>query len=589
MATQSTSASHAPLLRSLSSSTLRPSGSSSSSSSSSSISDVSPNPNPNLRRRAVALRSIAFISSIVGALAAGSVTVFSLYGHLFQSRLHYTQFQINGIASAMNIAMYMPVPIIGYMCDRFGPGLLSLISTVLAGGGYALAAALYQKGVREAEAHMASHKTTFAPMLVAFVAIGVGASALYLGTVTTCAKNFGRGKYRGLMLVAPIASFGLSGMIISQGASRLLYEVQPDGSKGDVNVFHFFLFLSILLVIIGIFGSFTLRVVDEEDLIDEAVEELERSGLLDSSEVFRRRTDQSYGTIAQSASLDEDEDDDAAILDASKDNGGDMYAKLKKAWLLNAETRRFLADPTMWLFAISFWLIVGPGESFINNLGTVIGTLTSPNNYSNPPSAATHVSIMATVSTVARIVVASLSDLLSPTPESQYVQTGTIHSLPDLRQRLQVSRVVLYVISALTFSAGSLVLASGVVQEHAGRFWIVSCSIGAGYGAVFSLTPIIITMIWGVENFGTNFGIVAVTPAFGSVIWGIVYSAVYQAGARKSALLEGGETVSDVFCYGKQCYAPTFWAMTVSIWIGAFMIILAWKGKNGWSSRGIVI
>ncbi|KAF2968031.1 hypothetical protein GQX73_g5545 [Xylaria multiplex] len=581
MANESINGPHAPLLRSLSSSTLGPS------SSTSSISDASLN--SNLRRRATALRFIAFTSAIVGALAAGSVTVFSLYGHLFQSRLHYTQFQINGIASAMNIAMYMPVPIIGYMCDRFGPGLMSLISAVLAGGGYALAAVLYQKGVQEVENHAGGQKSTFAPMLVAFVAIGVGVASLYLGTVTTCAKNFGKGKYRGLMLVAPIASFGLSGMIISQGASRLLYEIQPDGTKGDVNVFHFFLFLAILLTVVGLVGSFTLRIVNEEHLIDEAVEELERSGLLDSSEVFRRRRDQRYGTIAHSTSLDEDDDDETDSLDPSKDNGGDVYAKLKKAWLLNAETRRFLADPTMWLFAISFWLIIGPGESFINNLGTVIGTLTSPKHSSNPPSAATHVSIMATVSTVARIVVASLSDFLSPTPESQYVQTGTAPSLPGLRQRLQVSRVVLYVISALTFSVGSLVLASGAVQEHVGRFWIVSGSIGAGYGAVFSLTPIIITMIWGVENFGTNFGIIGVTPALGSVIWGIVYSAVYQAGARNSALLEGGETVDDVFCYGKQCYAPTFWAMTVSIWIGAFMIIWAWKGKNGWSSRGIVI
>ncbi|KAI0508297.1 major facilitator superfamily domain-containing protein [Xylaria bambusicola] len=584
MANEATNSSHTPLLRSLSSSAL--SLSASDTSSSSSISDGSPN--TNLRRRALALRSIAFVSSIVGALAAGSVTVFSLYGHLFQSRLHYTQFQINGIASAMNIAMYMPVPIIGYMCDRFGPGLLSLISAVLAGGGYALAAALYQKGVQEAENHVAGHKTTFAPMLFAFVAIGVGAASLYLGAVTTCAKNFGRGRYRGLMLVAPIAGFGLSGMIMSQAASRLLYEVQPDGTKGDVNVFHFFLVLSVLLVTVGILGSFTLRIVDEEDLIDGAVEELERSGLLDSSEVFRRRTDQSYGTLAQPQNLDEDDDNDVA-LDPSKDDGGDMYAKLKKSWLLNAETRRFLADPTMWLFAISFWLIIGPGESFINNLGTVIGTLTSPDHNSKPPSAATHVSIMATVSTVARLVVASLSDLLSPTPENQYVQTGSTHSLPNLRRKLQVSRVILYVISALTFSIGSLVLASGAVQEHANRFWIVSGSIGAGYGAVFSLTPIIITMIWGVENFGTNFGIIALTPAVGSVIWGVIYSAVYQAGAHKSALLGGGEAGDDVFCYGKQCYAATFWAMTVSIWVGAFMIIWAWKGKNGWSSRGIVV
>ncbi|KAI0467851.1 major facilitator superfamily domain-containing protein [Xylaria cf. heliscus] len=571
----------APLLRTLSPTAL----SSTLSSSASSISDASLS--PKRRGRTVALRSAAFVAAIVGAFGAGSVTVFSLYGHLFQSRLHYSQFQINGIASTMSIAMYLPVPIIGYMCDRFGPGLLSFISAVMAGGGYTLAAALYRKGVQEAEGQAAGHKTTFAPMLLAFVAIGVGTACLYIASITTCAKNFGKGKYRGLMLVTPIAAFGLSGMVISQSASRLLYETQPDGTQGDVDVFHFFLSLAIMLIIIGIVGTFALRVVDEEDLIDEAVEELERSGLLESSEVFRRRADRGYGTIAQST-LNDDDDDDTDVLEPSRGSESNVYAKLKKAWLLNAETRTFLADPTMWLFAISFWLIIGPGESFINNLGTILGTLNSPNTYSKPPSAATHVSIMAAVSTVARVVVASLSDLLSPTPESQHIQTGNPHPLPVLRQKLQVSRVVLYVISALIFSGGSLVLASGAVQEHAGRFWIVSGLIGAGYGAVFSLTPIIITMIWGVENFGTNFGIIALTPALGSVIWGIIYSAVYQAGARISAMFEEGAG-EEVFCYGKQCYAPTFWAMTVSIWIGASLIVLAWKGRNGWSSRGIVI
>ncbi|KAI1125726.1 major facilitator superfamily domain-containing protein [Nemania abortiva] len=582
MANESADISGGPLLRTLSSPTLTLS------SSRSSISDASPA--SDRHRRAVSLRSVAFISAIIGAFGAGSVTVFSLYGHLFQSRLHYTQFQINGIASTMNIAMYLPVPIIGYICDRFGPGLLSLMSAVLVGGGYTLAAVLYQKGVQEAESDAGGGKTTFTPMLVAFVAIGVGTSCLYLSVVTTCAKNFGKGKYRGLMLVAPIAAFGLSGMIISQGASRLLYEVQPDGTKGDVNVFHFFLFLAILIATVGIVGSFTLRIVDEEDLIDEAVEELERSGLLEGSEIFRRRADRGYGTITQSTGQTEEEDGDAAVLNPPKDSEVDMYARLKKAWLLNAETRRFLADPTMWLFALSFWLIIGPGESFINNLGTIIGTLTSPKAYSKPPAAATHVSIFAAVSTVARLVVASLSDLLSPTPENQHIQTGNPHSLPVLRRKLQVSRVVLYAVSGLVFSVGSLVLASGAVQEHASRFWIVSSFIGAGYGAAFSLTPIIITMIWGVENFGTNFGIIAVTPALGSVIWGIIYSAVYQAGAsNNSASLQDNAAASDVFCYGKQCYAPTFWAMTVSIWIGTCMILWAWKGRNGWSSRGIVI
>ncbi|KAI1471420.1 putative transporter MCH1 [Daldinia caldariorum] len=561
---------HSPLLRSRSSSTLG------SLSSHTSISDDSPN--LKLRHKTRALRAVAFMVSIFAALCAGSITVFSLYGHLFQSRLHYTQFQINGIASAMSLSMYIPVPMIGYACDRVGPGPLSLLASILLGGGYGLAAGLYHKGLEEVEDGGKGVKTTFPPMIFAFVAIGIGTSCMYLSSITTCAKNFGQGKYRGLMLVAPIASFGLGGMVLSQIGSRILYETQPDGAR-DVNVFHFFLFLSIILAILGLIGTFSLRVVDEEDLIDGAVEELERSGLLEGSEVFRRRAHRDYGAI--------DAVDDAGDMDPARDDE-DGNAGLKKTWLLNAETRRFLSDHTMWWFGIGFWLIIGPGEAFINNLGTVVGTLYSPSTKSNETSVATHVSIMAAVSTVARLLAASLSDLLSPSPHSQHIQTGFPTSLPELRQKMTVSRVAIFIAGATILSIGTLVLASGAVQEHGERFWIVSGAVGAGYGAVFSLTPIIVTMIWGVENFGTNFGILALTPALGSTMWGLIYSAEYQAGAQNPpSLAEGAD--EDVFCYGTQCYSSTFWAMTVSVWIGVVMVLWAWKGRNGWSERGIVI
>ena len=560
-----------------------------------SISSTS-SPGRGARQMNQALRAAAFLTSVLGALAGGSVTAFSLYGHLFQSRLHYSQFHVNGIASAMSLALYIPVPIVGYLCDRAGPGPLALASAVLLGGGYGLAAGLYKKGVAEADAGgRPGGSSTYPAMVLAFIFIGTGTAAIYLSAITTCAKNFGKSKYRGLAMVAPIASFGLSGMLLSQIGSRLLYETQPDGSKGDVNVFHFFLFLAFVLAGVGIIGSLTLRIIDEDDLIDGAVEELERSGLLEGSAVFRRRTERGYGATDEAIA----EDGEADALDPRKDNDDDEddNAKLKKTWLLNAETRRFLSDHTMWFFALGFWLIIGPGEMFINNMGTVIGTLHTPaTRSSHQTTAATHVSVMATVSTVARLLAASLSDLLSPSPHSQYVQTGAPSStIPMLKRKLSVSRVTLFIAAALVSSAATGILASGAIQEHGERFWVVSAGIGAGYGAVFSLTPIIITMIWGVENFGTNFGIVALTPALGSVMWGLIYSAVYQGAASSagadSSSPAGSQDSSDddVFCYGKQCYSSTFWAMTVSAWLGALMVLWAWKGRDGWASRRIVV
>ncbi len=70
------------------------------------------------------------------------------HGHIFQERLHYSQFQVNGVASAASIASYLPVPLMGYVCDRAGPAPLSLAASVLFGAGYGLAAGLHKKELR---------------------------------------------------------------------------------------------------------------------------------------------------------------------------------------------------------------------------------------------------------------------------------------------------------------------------------------------------------------------------------------------------------------------------------------------------------
>ncbi|KAJ1325158.1 MFS monocarboxylic acid transporter [Microdochium nivale] len=540
------------------------------------------------RRVHQARRVLAFASSIFCALTAGAITVFSLYGHLLQSRLHFSQLQVNAIATAMSISMYVPVPILGYACDRVGPGPLALFAAIFGGGGYATAAALFRGG---ANAVALGNKTSISGMVCAFVSIGMGTAGMYIAAITTCAKNFGQGRFRGLMLVAPIACFGLSAMILSQIGSHVLYERHADGTRGDVDVFKFFVFLAGLFLVAGVFGSFALRILDEEDLIDEAIEELERSGLLAGSEVFHRRVDRSYGTIDQVA---HGGNASSLIKDDDTIDGDDENARRKKTFLLNAETRRFLTDPTMWWFAAGFWLINGPGEAFINNLGTVIGTLYWPGDTGIRTTAATHVSIMAAVSTLSRLVTASLSDLLSPMPQSQHIQVGTTTaSEPSaLRRKFTVSRIVLFIVAALIQSVGTGFLASGAAQGHGERFWVVSGFVGAGYGAVFSVTPIIITMIWGVENFGTNFGIIALTPAVGSTMWGLIYSSAYQAGANTNPPLVSpadGSLEDDIFCHGTQCYAGPFWAMTVATWVGVLMVLWAWKGKGGWAQRGVVI
>lgn len=81
------------------------------------------------------------------------------------------------------------------------------------------------------------------------------------------------------------------------------------------------------------------------------------------------------------------------------------------------------------------------------------------------------------------------------------------------------------------------------------------------------------------ENFATNWGIVAMMPAGGAALWGVVYSAVYQ-----NAMDQGDG--QDGQCHGWRCYGVWAIGCTVSVWIALGVWVAAWRG---WNKRGIVV
>lgn len=168
--------------------------------------------------------------AVLSSLGAGSITAFSLYGHLLLTRLQYTQLRVNAVSISAAVSMYLLVPIFGYLCDRYSPSPLSLLAGLLFGAGYVLAAFTYRSGPPP---DVGGDGLPFWVMVVAFIAIGMGTSCMYLGAVATCAKNYGKGKHKGIMLAIPIAAFGLSGMWQSQVGTYILYERGIDGSRGD--------------------------------------------------------------------------------------------------------------------------------------------------------------------------------------------------------------------------------------------------------------------------------------------------------------------------------------------------------------------
>lgn len=292
------------------------------------------------------------------------------------------------MAVAAEIAMYLPVAFFGYLCDRYSPSPVALASGFFLGAGYLLAAFTYKSGSPH---DVGGSGWSYGVMVFAFVLVGAGTCAMYGSAVTTCAKNFGHGRHKGIMLAAPIAAFGLSGMWQSQVGAHLLCERLPDGSCGDVDVFRYFLFLAVMLFCLGLGGTFALRLVDgeEEKYIDEAVSELERSGILDYNTFFRPREEviaacQTFGHDEVTSADDGDDSGRESVEDYSihtseeereerrRQTEYEEEERRKKNWLLNQETRLFLKDPTMWWIAFGFFLVTGPGEAYINNVSYVL-------------------------------------------------------------------------------------------------------------------------------------------------------------------------------------------------------------------------
>ena len=533
-------------------------------------------------------KHVSFACAILSCLCAGSITAYSLYGPLFLSHLRYSQYEVNAVSTTAELAMCIPVPLLGWLCDRYNPRPLSLAAAIFFGVGYLLAALTYHAGPRTDAARSGGYSGSdsvlhmhggwpFPVMITAFAGIGTGTSCMYLSAVTTCAKNFGRGKHRGLALAMPIAAFGLSGMWQSQVGSHIF---QEKNGNGDTDVFRYFLFLAGMLFAVGLIGAVGLRVVGEEEMIDEAVDELERSGFLEDSTFFQRTlahdsetplaNDDMNGNATRYGTLEHDNHSIASKTQSIQD-----YSALKKTLLLNHSTRLFLTDPTMWFLTLGFFLTTGPGETFINNVGTLLNTLYPPPSPGPPPSnsPATHVSIITLTSTLARLAIGTLSDLLAPSTS------------PSRSKPCTVSRIWLLLLATTLSSVAQLLLATPLPSLHPHIFPLVSALVGIGYGAIFSLSPIIISVIWSVENFGTNWGIVAVVPAVGAALWGAVYSAVYQAGIggnNGAAAVGKGEGQ----CFGAQCYRTTFAAMAVASWSA----MLLWgEAYRRWRRRGIAV
>jgi len=243
------------------------------------------------------------------------------------------------------IAVYLLIPVWGQVSQRTSPRLLSLLSATGFSLGYLMAAWEFSG---------APHTSgpTFIIVLAVFCLIGAATSATLMGSIAAIAATFEGSPYIGIALAAPVACFGISGLVESRLA--LLFV----NSEGVFEVVKYFIALATVLLSTGVVGAVGLRTPGrQKPAFDSDTEDpagFEERDLLDSPV---ESSPHHYGTVQQPISSTSDED--RPLCESRRRHS------LKHP---ESSTMAILKDPVLWLLAVASLLIAGPCEVYNMNV-----------------------------------------------------------------------------------------------------------------------------------------------------------------------------------------------------------------------------
>lgn len=295
------------------------------------------------------LKKVAFIIALTSCIGAGFVSLISLYAEPWQTRLHYTSFQVNLISGVSNLAGYLTPPILGMLSDSHGPVILSWMAFVGFVPSYFYLSYAFN-----------NDNAQFLWSMISFAMIGISTSALFFSALLTCAKLYP--KHKILSISFPTTCYGISSLLGSQLLKNSYFWF--DGQYLDLSkVFRFFAWF---YTFVGLFTWVSTSIVSMLKLVVE-------------------------------------EDEQRPLLEGAADMSPTKSAEY------SVRIHEFLRDPSAYLLLLVMFLSLGPLEMFLTNMGS-LSTLIQP---TSPTVQTKILSYYAASSTTARILVGLAVDFLT--------------------------------------------------------------------------------------------------------------------------------------------------------------------------------
>lgn len=183
-----------------------------------------------------------------------------------------------------------------------------------------------------------------------------------------------------------------------------------------------------------------------------------------------------------------------------EESEGLFEAPMVKESTHSVKFRAFLKDPAMPLVLISLLCMAGPLELFVSNMATI--------GNAGAKELSIDVAVFSVASTITRLSMGVISDIFNSCGATvRLVQLGSI------------------------LAAGGYIALYRQIMD----FPIICAIQGIAYGAVFTMFPTLVATVWGVEIFGSTWGLFLAAPAIGSSALGVLYAQLYETGRQPAA------------------------------------------------------
>jgi len=217
--------------------------------------------------------------------------------------------------------------------------------------------------------------------------------------------------------------------------------------------------------------------------------------------------------------------------------GGGICGKLSGGLLYLIRT------PTYWLLITVFFLIAGTGLMAINNVGHIVQSLNGGIQDGD----------------LTTLLIGGLS-----------VANGSGRVLMAGSDFVRWRRGVWLAGSCALMALTHFITATCIT--HKTHLWFFVLGAGGSYGALWSIIPIIVSDLWGAENFSMNFGFVNFVAGVGGFAFNHIAGSLYDSHAIENS------------CSGTICYQSSFLvcgaAATFAFFIALIIIPRTHRGKK---------